>query len=307
MFKKIITISLCLCMSISILCSCQSTSNSEPSAETVLPENVDGYEKAEFDKFNSYAEDNGLAGTKVYIYGEVTKIDSIEDVAYAMVKASDGEWSTIFGYCSTDELKDLYLHKNIYAFGAYSGYSDKLKTPDIIIDKVQCDRITKSYNQLSDYMQITTEATYNSSDTKDDLETKQIDYHTLSKDEFAKKVAEDFSTDKVSFSVNPYSDLTYFLKAKGSSQLIDADIGFYEFGYEIVLTLPTDGDTEECYDILSNGLKSDLFGIGFDDQVDILAHYKVDKVDYNSDGVQPFTISETKSDTFNMLFFTFKH
>ena len=309
MFKKIITISLCLCMSISILCSCQSTSNSEPSAETVIPENVDGYEKAEFDKFNSYAEDNGLAGTKVYIYGEVTKIDSIEDVAYAMVKASDGEWNIIFGYCSADELKDLYLHKKIYAIGAYSGYSEKLKSPSITLDKVQCDNSTKSYNQLSDFMKITTEATYNSSDTKDsyDLETKQIDYHTLSKDKFAKKVAEDFSTDKVSFSVNPYSDLTYFLKAKGSSQLIDADIGFYEFGYEIVLTLPTDGDTEECYDILSNGLKSDLFGIGFDDQVDILAHYKVDKVDYSSNGVQPFSITETKSDTFNMLFFTFKH
>ena len=131
-----------------MFCSCQSNPNSKASTETPLTDNIDGYEEAKFDKFNSYAEENGLAGTKVYIYGEVTKISSIDDAAYAMVKTSDGEWNIIFGYCSTDELKDLYLHKNIYAIGVYTGFSDKLVSPSITLDRVQCDGRTKSYNQL---------------------------------------------------------------------------------------------------------------------------------------------------------------
>ena len=309
MIKKAIAISLCLCISIYMFCSCQSNPNSKASTETPLTDNIDGYEEAKFDKFNSYAEENGLAGTKVYIYGEVTKISSIDDAAYAMVKTSDGEWNIIFGYCSTDELKDLYLHKNIYAIGVYTGFSDKLVSPSITLDRVQCDGRTKSYNQLSDLIHITTEETSNNTAAKNSyvLETNQIDYHTLSKDEFAKKVSQDFSTNKISFDVNPFSDLTYFLEVKGTNQLIDANIGFFEFGYEIAITLPTDGDTDECYDILSNGLKSELFGISFDDQVDILAHYKVDEINYEKNGIQPFTITETKSDSFNMLFFRFKH
>ena len=309
MFKRTLAITLCMMMSLYTFCSCQSNTDLDTSIETVLSENVEGYEKAEFDKFNSYAEENGLSGTKVFIYGEVTKISSIDDVAYAMVKTSDGEWNVIFGYRSTDELKDLYLHKGIYAIGAYTGFSEKLKSPSITLDRVQCDGSTKSYNQISDFMQFTTEPTSNNTDSKKSyvLETDQIDYHTLSKDEFAKKIAEDFSTDKVSFGVNPYSDLTYFLEVKGTSQLINAHIGFFEFGYEITLTLPTDGDTNECYDILSNALKSELFGISFDDQVDILAHYQVDEINYERNGIQPFTITETKSDKFNMLIFRFKH
>lgn len=310
MFKRTLAITLCMMMSLYTFCSCQSNTDLDTSIETVLSENVEGYEKAEFDKYNSYAEENGLSGTKVFIYGEVTKISSIDDAAYAMVKTSDGEWNVIFGYSSTDELKDLYLHKGIYAIGAYTGFSEKLKSPSIVLDRVQCDGNTKSYNQLSDFMQITTESTSNNTDSKNSyvLENKQIDYHTLSKDQFAKKVAKDFSTKKITFDIDPCSDdLTYFLKANGTSQLIDVDIGFFEFGYEIILTLPTDGDTDECYDILSNAIKSELFGISFDDQVDILAHYQVDKVNYERNGIQPFTITETKSDDFNMLTFRFNN
>ena len=64
------------------------------------------------------------------------------------------------------------------------------------------------------------------------LETNQIDYRTLSKDEFADKIAHDFSTSNITFTVNRYSELTYFLKPAGTNQLIDADISFFDFGYE---------------------------------------------------------------------------
>ena len=286
------------------LCSCGV--NDQAQNTSPVFENIDGYKYAPFKEYNSYASDNGLENTKVYIVGEVIEIGANDDVAYGIVKTHDGEWNILFGYISSDELKKIYLNKKLYAFGLYMGYSDLLKSPSILLEKVQYDGITKSFNQLSDLAQISEPSTTNEKDSHQ-LETSQIDYHKLSKKEFADKVAKDFSTQKVSFEVDAYSDLTYFLNPKGTIQLIDAHISFFEFGYEICLTLPTDGDTNECIEILTNCLKSDLFGISFDDQVDILAHYKTDEVSYESNGIQPFTLREKKSDTFNMLFFTFKH
>lgn len=308
MFKRLLTMIL-IVIGVLTMCSCNLLpKNILPSSAEEKRDNIDGFEYAPFEKYNSYASDNGLGNTKVYIIGEVTKIDNHEGASYGIVKTNDGEWNIIFGLTSSEELKQLYLNKNIYAFGLYTGYSNVLKSPSIMLERVQCDGNTKLYNQLSDLAQITEPQTSNDNKSSNSykLETSQIDYHTLSKKEFADKVAKDFSTTKVTFEVDAYSDLTYFLKPKGTTQLINADIGFFDFGYEICLTLPTNGDTNECIEILTNGLKSDLFGISFDDQIDIIARYKVDEVKYESNGIQPFTIKETKSEKFNMLFFNFK-
>ena len=40
------------------------------------PEMIDGFEKAEYEKFNSYAEENGLDGTNIYIDGVVKERSS---------------------------------------------------------------------------------------------------------------------------------------------------------------------------------------------------------------------------------------
>lgn len=142
-----------ICLVISLLFviytmyGCSSSSNS-------LPDELDGYEFAAYEKYNSYAEDNGLSGTKIYIYGELNLVDEIEGITYGNVITKDGNWSIIFGYTDEKEINDSFLNKSIYAFGSYSGYSDRLKTPDIYIDKIKCGDVIKSYNQLSDLIKL---------------------------------------------------------------------------------------------------------------------------------------------------------
>lgn len=307
MVKKLFIFFLSVLLAITFLCSC--VNNGQTQNAAIVFENIDGYEYAKYNEYNSPAEENGLGGTKIYTLGKVTSVGAEEDVAYAMLDCSDGIWNILFGFESTDEISEQYLNKEIYAFGSFLGYSESLKSPTILLDSVKCDGNSRAYNKISDFMQSNEPSTNTTpkSDGSYVLETNQIDYRTLSKDEFADKIAHDFSTSNITFTVNRYSELTYFLKPAGTNQLIDADISFFDFGYEFALTLPTTGDTDECYDILSRGLKSELFGISFDDQVDILAHYKVDEINYESDGTQPFTITESKSDKFNMIYFQFKH
>ena len=82
MFKKVI-IKLCLLMA----AGCSGSRGKEP-AENVSdgPKTVyyevpgsfyEGYEKADFAKFNSFASENGLAGTMIYLEGSYDTVETI--------------------------------------------------------------------------------------------------------------------------------------------------------------------------------------------------------------------------------------
>lgn len=294
-----------------VIIFCSVSGCSTETKEGNLPENIDGYEYAEFERFNSYAEDNGLGGTKVYIFGTLDKVDEKDDVVYGNVKTDAGNWSVIFGYSQIDEIKDVFQNNEIYAFGVYSGYSDLLKTPDIYLEKVKCGEVIKYYNQLSDFMDVTeaTNPTQSSNEKQTYiLETEQIDYRELTKDEFANKVAEDFSTDAVKFVVDPYSEDLYILRPQGNSQSINVHIAFSDYGYRIELVFPLSDEMDECYEIFAKGLKSSLFGISFDDQIDILARYLVDEVNYKKvNCVEPFSIKQSKKYESNIVIISFSH
>lgn len=119
-----------------------------------------------------------------------------------------------------------------------------------------------------------------------------INYSSLSNEEFANCVAEDFSTNEVSFSVRSVSDNIAFLDATGSDN-INVHIGFSDYGNNITMSFFTDGSEDECYYVLLQALKSDIFGISLDDQIDILAHYMVDEIDYKQGSLR---ITETIND-----------
>lgn len=109
--------------------------------------------------------------------------------------------------------------------------------------------------------------------------TTQLDVSSLSNKEFAEKVAKDLSTDSVVFSVRSVEDSIAFLDAKGTDK-INAHVGFADFGNSITLSFHTDGSEDECYFALLHLLESDILNIDESDQVDILAHYLLDKIDY---------------------------
>lgn len=126
-------------------------------------------------------------------------------------------------------------------------------------------------------------------------ETSGFDYSTLSNEDFANKLAEDFSTDEVVFTSEKYDDDLYFLRCENDS--INIHIGFSDYGKNISISFVTDGE-DECYYVLLKALQSEVFNISFDDQVDILAQYTVDTIDYEQENL---SITETINENIRVI------
>lgn len=124
-----------------------------------------------------------------------------------------------------------------------------------------------------------------------------IDINSMTDNEFAEKIANDFSIENVSFKVESISETMAFLETIGSDN-ISVRIGFSDYGNNITLSFVTDGGEDECYYVLQQALQSEMFNIPFDDQIDILAHYMVDEIDYKGSSV---SITETIKDNIRVI------
>lgn len=118
--------------------SSNTTSQSEVTEE---PENeeleyVNGFEKADYGKFNSYATKNGLGGTKIYVQGTVTEVFDKDNSVGLIIQQSDNEqWLVAIGeepVIGKSKLEKL-LNKTIEIFGEYVGYSDVFDMPHLEI------------------------------------------------------------------------------------------------------------------------------------------------------------------------------
>lgn len=127
--------------------------------------------------------------------------------------------------------------------------------------------------------------------------TTHLNVSSLSNEEFADKVASDLSTTDVVFSVRSVEKSTAFLDAEGTDK-INAHVGFSDFGNRITLSFHTDGSKDECYFTLLHLLESDILNIDESDQVDILTHYLVDKINYSQGRMQ---IKETVKENIRVI------
>lgn len=101
---------------------------------------IDGFQNAtrQYDKFNSYARDNGLADTWIYIEGKVlnqTKHEKeSEDAAPVLsliVEQEDGNrWCV--SVSSEEKLEDI-KDKEVRIFGIYTGFSDVFNVPAMVV------------------------------------------------------------------------------------------------------------------------------------------------------------------------------
>lgn len=130
-----------------------------------------------------------------------------------------------------------------------------------------------------------------------ETQTATIDINSMTDNEFADKIANDFSIKNVSFKVESISETMAFLETTGSDN-ISVRIGFSDYGNNITLSFVTDGGEDECYYVLQQALQSEVFNIPFDDQIDILAHYMVDEIDYKGNSV---SITETINDQIRVI------
>ena len=99
---------------------------------------TDGYELADYEKFNSYAEENHLGGTKIYDYITFDKIESINDEAegfdifFGIGKNRENkEWLIALNasvIVDKSQLDRIIGHPTVIC-GEYSGYSDVYNLP----------------------------------------------------------------------------------------------------------------------------------------------------------------------------------
>lgn len=162
-----------------------------------------------------------------------------------------------------------------------------------------CGEASESSNVSSTTEQKITEnvTTVALSDVEETTESSsEVDLSNLTDEEFAKTLAKDSSTPDVKFTVEDSGDGVYFLRSDNDN--CNIRISFSDYGKNITYSFVTDGSDDVCYYVLLNALKSELFGISLDDQIDILAHYKVDEINYSGSSVR---ITETVKDNIRVI------
>ncbi|MBP3701590.1 MAG: hypothetical protein J6I64_06855, partial [Lachnospiraceae bacterium] len=105
---------------------------------------LDGYEAANYDKFNSFASENGLGGTLIYFTGSMGEIEIIPteesgDVYYSVVTIPDGrQWLCALNlalFTDKDYYSDLVGCSAVFC-GIYEGYSGTENKPVLYLSKL---------------------------------------------------------------------------------------------------------------------------------------------------------------------------
>lgn len=117
---------------------------------------IDGFENAtlEYERFNSYASENGLDGTQVFIEGKVlnqTNLDdrdSEESILTIVVEQKDGNiWCvSVISENKIDNIQD----KEVRVFGMYTGFSDVHNLPSMIVGTNDMDNLSKARIEVNE-------------------------------------------------------------------------------------------------------------------------------------------------------------
>ena len=114
---------------------------------TVSSSFTDGYEFAEFDRFNSFASENGLGGTMVWVEGTYDAVNTMDlpDVKiglssyYAFLKDTDGNtWFIKLDmneYNPIEKYQDLCGHE-LLVLAEYNGFSKVYEAPSLFVQKM---------------------------------------------------------------------------------------------------------------------------------------------------------------------------
>lgn len=98
---------------------------------------IDGFQEPDYEKFNSYASENGLDGTLIYIEGKILSqtqlgrsLDGMPTLALVIEQEDGNKWCA--GVTSEYEIEEIN-DKNVRIFGTYQGFSDKMELPGISV------------------------------------------------------------------------------------------------------------------------------------------------------------------------------
>ena len=133
-----------------MVCSVKFNDNEDFTGEP-HPDEIDGYARGDYDKYNSPAEENGLGDTKVYVDGMITDVYKSSDMLFGTLKAESGEWTIGFSYyewAKESEYSNKYEGKQCRIMGKYLGYSEKFKKPILMIERIIIDGKTDEINEV---------------------------------------------------------------------------------------------------------------------------------------------------------------
>lgn len=113
-------------------------SQTETTTSAAIPETINGFEKAEYEKYNSPAKENGLGDTRIYITGEVSFKVTTESFLGLILKDSNNYWIVYISDCPDEDghIVDDMLNCDVRIFGIYAGFSGVFKMPHI---EVNCE------------------------------------------------------------------------------------------------------------------------------------------------------------------------
>lgn len=146
------------------------------------PEFIGAFEKAEYSKYNSYASDNGLGDTLIYIDGNVlnqTKFDnSNSDIPLLalVVEQEDGNrWCV--SVPSNSKIKEVE-GKNVRIFGTYRGFSDVMNLPTmavVVVDNENMDKARIEIDENGEYVTVWRFSDFAEEEIKKQEENKETD------------------------------------------------------------------------------------------------------------------------------------
>lgn len=129
---------------------------------------------------------------------------------------------------------------------------------------------------------------------------------SLSEDELVQSIVSDFTIDGVKFTYKKCSDNLYLVNSDNGK--IDIDIALLKLDDKISVDyinviLSTESTEDICYKALVRALKSDIFNLSLQEQMEILVNYKTDKVSFEN---ETLSISEAQKDNIRVIDFNFK-
>lgn len=139
--KKQLTILMLCPILLFTACTPQKETNSQNTKteenETLFKEEA-LYKSAEYDKFNSFADENELDGTLIKVTGNISTIGEMNGVQYTTIETRDGNWILFIGSEMLLDIKQVeksLISGNTYTFyGIYIGKSSILNMPVIEIN-----------------------------------------------------------------------------------------------------------------------------------------------------------------------------
>ena len=104
---------------------------------------IEGYEKADFEKYNSNASENGLADTKIYFEGilnktELLKADGTVSILGYIDVESNNTWLVQLHFVPavSETHYDRVIGKKVLVRGVYSGFSGTKQLPVVVLDEL---------------------------------------------------------------------------------------------------------------------------------------------------------------------------